>query len=180
MKNNRYNIKKMMYLMRTSGPLLKGTMKRMVNLLKDLNGVTETLKVVQDAFKDDPALNKKVIEATEAYTKNSSTLTELLSLANTEEPPSHTEGEHVAMKDDTKKPESDKAEEEPTRAVPISTISPLTDPILEILVPQREGKAIATDDQPDIQTKLVPASKEVRPDPDAPILVPYEINGKNF
>ncbi|GJS01911.1 hypothetical protein Tco_0318419 [Tanacetum coccineum] len=26
----------------------------------------------------------------------------------------------------------------------------------------------------------MPASKEVRPDPDAPIFVPYEINGKNF
>nr|GEZ26255.1 uncharacterized mitochondrial protein AtMg00810-like [Tanacetum cinerariifolium] len=29
------------------------------NLLKYLNGVTETLKVIQDAVKDDPALNKK-------------------------------------------------------------------------------------------------------------------------
>ncbi|GJT02890.1 hypothetical protein Tco_0824059 [Tanacetum coccineum] len=44
----------------------------------------------------------------------------------------------------------------------------------------REGKAIVTDDQPEDQRKLVPASKEVRPDLDAPILVPYEINGKNF
>ncbi|GJT09118.1 hypothetical protein Tco_0843580 [Tanacetum coccineum] len=51
-----------------------------VNLLKALNGVTKTLKVVQDAVKDDPALNKKVIEATEAYTKNSTTLAKLLSL----------------------------------------------------------------------------------------------------
>ncbi|GKD70546.1 hypothetical protein Tco_1324636, partial [Tanacetum coccineum] len=43
---------------------------------------------------------------------------------DTEESPSHTEVEHVAMKDDTKKPESDKAGEEPTRAVPISTVRP--------------------------------------------------------
>ncbi|GKB25915.1 hypothetical protein Tco_0865316 [Tanacetum coccineum] len=48
------------------------------NLLKPLNGVTETLKAIQDAVKDDPALNKKVIEATKAYTKNSTALTELL------------------------------------------------------------------------------------------------------
>ncbi|GKA31453.1 hypothetical protein Tco_0717758 [Tanacetum coccineum] len=131
-----------------------------VNLLKAFNGVTETLKVVQDAVKDDPALNKKVIEATEAYTKNSSSLTELLNLASKcrrendihadiKEPPSHTEREHVAIEDE-------KAKEEPTRA------------------------AIAIDDQPDVQTELIPASKEVCPDPDAPILMPYEINGKIF
>ncbi|GJR61553.1 hypothetical protein Tco_1503715 [Tanacetum coccineum] len=173
-----------------------------VNLLNALNGVTDTLKAVQDVIKDDPALNKKVIEAIEAYTRNSSALTKLLSLvknfdfqglkslvkslkvvalrqdehlaswanssnslawnlgpriiavergendthADTDEPPSHTKGEHVAMEDD-------KAE---------------------------EGKAISTDDQPEVQTKLVPASKELCPDLDAPILVPYDINGKNF
>ncbi|GKD67614.1 hypothetical protein Tco_1321704 [Tanacetum coccineum] len=116
------------------------------------------------AVKEDLALNKKVLEANEAYTRNSNNITKLLSLANTfdfsglkqislpsksdtsgvksmmikiyqsfkgectqantEEPPSHTEREHVAMKDDTKKPEFDKAKEEPTNAVPISTIKP--------------------------------------------------------
>ncbi|GKD24272.1 hypothetical protein Tco_1230486, partial [Tanacetum coccineum] len=50
------------------------------NILKALNGVTETLKVIQNAIKDDPALNKKVIKATKAYTKNSTALTELLTL----------------------------------------------------------------------------------------------------
>ncbi|GKD86070.1 hypothetical protein Tco_1357224, partial [Tanacetum coccineum] len=50
------------------------------NLLKALTEVNETLKVIQDAVKDDLALNKKVIEATEAYTKNSTALTELLTL----------------------------------------------------------------------------------------------------
>ncbi|GJV95199.1 hypothetical protein Tco_1546776 [Tanacetum coccineum] len=37
-------------------------------------------KVIQDAVKEDHALNKKVIEATKAYTKNSTNLTKLLSL----------------------------------------------------------------------------------------------------
>ncbi|GKB42023.1 hypothetical protein Tco_0886965 [Tanacetum coccineum] len=50
------------------------------NLLKALTEVNETLKVIQDAVKDDLALNKKVIEATEAYTKNLTALTELLTL----------------------------------------------------------------------------------------------------
>nr|GEW10702.1 copia protein [Tanacetum cinerariifolium] len=108
--------------------------------------------------------------------------------AYTEKPPPYTEGEHVTIEDDAKKPESEKAKKEPTKVVPIST-----DPILEIptpevqpittiistsqpepRVPQREGKAIATDDQPKVQTKLVRASKIVREDLDEPISVIQE------
>ncbi|GKA78403.1 hypothetical protein Tco_0784940 [Tanacetum coccineum] len=197
-----------------------------------------------DVVKDDVALNKKVIEATEVYTKNSTTLTELLTIiknfdlqglkssveslqatvliqdkhlsswaksstsmawnlsprmtavesqsltpsrnvpqitlaiikgqtnvggenvthADTEEPPSHTEGEHVAMKDDSEKPESDKAEEEPTNVVLITT---RTD----------KGKKIANNDVKSLK-KVVPASKFIREDPDEPIKVPYIINAK--
>nr|GEV93015.1 hypothetical protein [Tanacetum cinerariifolium] len=53
------------------------------NLLNALNGVTETLKVIKDAVKEDHALNKKVLEAIEAYTRNSKNITELLSIAKT-------------------------------------------------------------------------------------------------
>ncbi|GKA02591.1 hypothetical protein Tco_0675372 [Tanacetum coccineum] len=59
---------------------LDKTSTNKTNLLKALTEVTETLKVIKDAVKDDPTLNKKVIEATEDYTKNSTTLTELLTL----------------------------------------------------------------------------------------------------
>ncbi|GKE66258.1 hypothetical protein Tco_1520419 [Tanacetum coccineum] len=45
-----------------------------------MRAILTNLKEVQDVVKEDPALNKKVIEATEAYTKNSTNLTELLSL----------------------------------------------------------------------------------------------------
>ncbi|GJY71370.1 putative reverse transcriptase domain-containing protein [Tanacetum coccineum] len=68
--------------------------------------------------------------------------------ANTKEPPSHIKGEHVTMEDDAEKPEP-----------------PLTDPTLEIPIPQREGKGIATDEQLESTKKLVPASKVVREDP---------------
>ncbi|GJX14515.1 hypothetical protein Tco_0206273 [Tanacetum coccineum] len=226
------------------------------DLLNALNGVTEALKAIQDAVKENPTLYKKVIEATEAYKKNSNDLLTLiknfdfqglkssvaspqatvtsqdkhlaelaksstsiactigsrmkaieLSLATIKfkvsslrqdtsdiksmmkeiyqsfkEPPSHTEGGHVAM------------EEEPTNAVPITTVKPTEIPTLEVqpittiistsqpepLVPQREGRGIVTDDQLEVQRKLVSASKEVQPNPDAPILVPYETNGKIF
>nr|GEX21712.1 retrovirus-related Pol polyprotein from transposon TNT 1-94 [Tanacetum cinerariifolium] len=197
-----------------------------------LNVITELLKDIKNVVKDDHVLNKKVIEATKAYTKNSSALTELLNLVKnfdfqglkslveslkatalrqdehlaswakslnflawnvgprmtavessqaeirsgistlnplkkcvanntcyhegptnvdgqnvtqttTEEPLSHTEGEHVAMKDE-------KVKEEPTREVTLiesSSKPPLIDPILEIHVPQIEGKGIATEEQ---------------------------------
>ncbi|GKE82767.1 hypothetical protein Tco_1552767, partial [Tanacetum coccineum] len=50
------------------------------DLLNALNRVTNTLKVIHNAVKEDPVLNKKVIEATKAYIKNSTHLTELLTL----------------------------------------------------------------------------------------------------
>nr|GEX29204.1 uncharacterized mitochondrial protein AtMg00810-like [Tanacetum cinerariifolium] len=51
-----------------------------INLLKALTKVTETLKVIQDAVKDDSTLNKKVIEVTKAYTNNSINISKLLTL----------------------------------------------------------------------------------------------------
>nr|GEY53112.1 hypothetical protein [Tanacetum cinerariifolium] len=50
------------------------------DLLNAVNGVTETLKAVQDVVKEDLVLNKKVLEATKAHTMNSTHLTELLAL----------------------------------------------------------------------------------------------------
>ncbi|GJS54617.1 hypothetical protein Tco_0627979 [Tanacetum coccineum] len=248
------------------------------NLLKALTEVTETLKVIQDAVKDDLALNKKVIEATEAYTKNSTALTELLTLVKNFDfqglkslveflhATALKQNEHLAswaksstsmasnlgprmtavessqaeirseisyLKQDTSEikftmteifqafkgqssaPSSSvphatlaitegptnvegriQAEEEPTRAVLISVVKPITRPnpevamiesssrppltdlTLEIHVPQRERKGIATDEQLESTKKLVPASKVILEDPDEPIRVSYMINGK--
>nr|GEX62432.1 hypothetical protein [Tanacetum cinerariifolium] len=50
------------------------------DLYVGLDIITELLKDIKNVVKDDHVLNKKVIEATEAYTKNSSALTELLNL----------------------------------------------------------------------------------------------------
>nr|GEZ74910.1 uncharacterized mitochondrial protein AtMg00810-like [Tanacetum cinerariifolium] len=116
----------------------------------------------KDAVKEDPVLNKKVIEAIETYTKNSSHLTELLTL-----------------------PESDKAKEEPTNVIPITTVKPTetltpeVQPIAIIIstsqpepsVPQRKGKGIATDEHIESPPMLVKATSDVRPDLDASILI---------
>ncbi|GJR40367.1 hypothetical protein Tco_1216051 [Tanacetum coccineum] len=50
------------------------------DLLNALNEATESLKAIQDAVKEDLVLNKKVLEAIEAYTTNSTHFTELLIL----------------------------------------------------------------------------------------------------
>ncbi|GJR41842.1 hypothetical protein Tco_1309945 [Tanacetum coccineum] len=50
------------------------------DLLNALNGVTKALKAIQDVVKEDHVLNKKVLEATKAYTKSSPHLTKLLIL----------------------------------------------------------------------------------------------------
>ncbi|GKB11409.1 hypothetical protein Tco_0845332, partial [Tanacetum coccineum] len=47
---------------------------------KNVGQIFSSLKEIQDAIKEDDALNKKVIKSTEAYTKNSVNLTELLFL----------------------------------------------------------------------------------------------------
>ncbi|GKA31121.1 hypothetical protein Tco_0717426, partial [Tanacetum coccineum] len=104
LKNNGHNIKKLLCLMLTLRPPLKANEEnvdhreqtdKVINaamnsldknniargdLLNSLNGVTETLKAIQDVVKEDLVLNKKVIKATEAYIKNSTHLTELLTL----------------------------------------------------------------------------------------------------
>ncbi|GKB87758.1 hypothetical protein Tco_0960030, partial [Tanacetum coccineum] len=136
-------------------------------LLKALTGVTKTLKVIQDVVKDDPVLNKKVIKATKAYTKNSTALTELLTLAknfNFQGLKSSAEirSELSSLRQDTS-----------------DIKSTMTKIYQAFKVPQREGKGIATDDQPK-QTKLVKASSIVHPDTDTLILIPYTINGKLF
>nr|GEY12153.1 retrovirus-related Pol polyprotein from transposon TNT 1-94 [Tanacetum cinerariifolium] len=255
--------------------------QRRGDLLNALNGVTKTLKATQDVVKEYHVLNKKVIEDIEAYTKNSTYLTELLTLIKnfdfqglkslveslqatalsqdkhlvewaksstsiawnlgprmtsiensqaeiknevsflkkdtsyiksimteiyqafkdqsstpssiTEEPPSHTKEETEDM--ETQDSEKDKVKkeqvsEELKHVVPISSVKPTktpkVQPITTIIstsqpepyVPQREGKGIATDDHLESPPKLVKASSAIRPDPDAPILVPYTINGK--
>ncbi|GJT18683.1 hypothetical protein Tco_0877389 [Tanacetum coccineum] len=62
--------------------------QQILNLFKtnhntSLRMILENIREIHNVVKEDPALNKKVLEATEAYTKNSTTLTELLTLMKT-------------------------------------------------------------------------------------------------
>nr|GEX49800.1 hypothetical protein [Tanacetum cinerariifolium] len=113
--------------------------------------VTETLKAIQDAVKEDLVLNKKVIEATEAELRNEiSSLKQDTSDIKSmmikiyqdfkvtsmviEEPPSYTERETDDM--ETKEPKDKvKKEQDPkrlTRVIPISVVKPLMIPNPEL------------------------------------------------
>ncbi|GJW88461.1 hypothetical protein Tco_0163801 [Tanacetum coccineum] len=101
-----------------------------------------------------------------------------------EDPLSHTEGETNAnRKEKSEEPKhsidanieligSSKPQPSITQAQPITIINP------EPIIPQREGKGIAIDEQVEDQRKLVKASSIIRLDPDA--LIPYTINEKVY
>nr|GEX24202.1 retrovirus-related Pol polyprotein from transposon TNT 1-94 [Tanacetum cinerariifolium] len=175
------------------------------DILNALNRITETLKTIQDAIKDDLVHNKKAFKGQSSAPSSNMPQTTLVitkrllnvrgenvTQTDNKEPPFYTEREHVSMEDDAKKPKLDKAEKEPTKVVPISVVRPitrpnpevimieslsrppLTDPTLEIHVPQRKGNGIATNEQLKSTKKLVPTSKVVREDPDEPIRVAHE------
>ncbi|GKE07223.1 hypothetical protein Tco_1399241, partial [Tanacetum coccineum] len=239
-----------------------------------LNIITKLLKDVKNVVKDDPVLNKKVIKATKAYTKNSSARTELLnlvknfnfqglkSLVESLKVAALRQDEHLASWAKSSNSlawnlgpkmtavESSQAEIRSDisslnqytseiksmmmeifqafkgqSSAPSSSVSRTTlaitkgpanvggrmshRPTLKNLILtlrgsmllwrmmlknlsqtksiknqqeqfqcQLEGKAIVTDVQPEVQTKLVHTSNVVREDPDEPIKVPYMIIGK--
>nr|GEW10281.1 retrovirus-related Pol polyprotein from transposon TNT 1-94 [Tanacetum cinerariifolium] len=91
----------------------------------------------------------------------------------TEDPPSHTEGQADANREEkSKEPKhstdaniefigSSKSQPSITQAQPITIINP------EPIILHREGKGIATDEKVEDQRKLAKASSIIRPDPDA-------------
>ncbi|GJR45047.1 hypothetical protein Tco_1313150 [Tanacetum coccineum] len=170
--------------------------------------MTEIFKAFKGMSFSTPS--SSVPTTTLAITKGPTTVEgENFTHAATKEPPSHTEGENDDMKTQEtkvkKEPEKETTKEvptRPTRVVPISTVRPitrhnpkvaliesssrppLTNIILEILIPQltglviditppepqvtqKEGKGIAIGDES--PKKTMPASTVVRQDPDEPI-----------
>ncbi|GJU32325.1 hypothetical protein Tco_1175914 [Tanacetum coccineum] len=100
--------------------------------------------------------------------QSSSSVTLTLALTHI---PANVEGEN-ATNTATEDPPSSKSQPSITQAQPINIINP------EPIIPQREGKGIATDEQVEDQRKLVKASSIICPDPDA--LIPYTINGEVY
>nr|GEU39538.1 retrovirus-related Pol polyprotein from transposon TNT 1-94 [Tanacetum cinerariifolium] len=135
-------------------------MTTICQLLKGNWRILENLKEVRDAIKEDHALNKKVIKAVEAYTKNSTTLTKLITLVKnfnfpglktnvthtaTKETPSYTEGEKDDMVTEEAVEKEPTKEHEPTPELEMigsSSRIQFTDIILEILIPQHISRVI--------------------------------------
>ncbi|GJV72696.1 hypothetical protein Tco_1492691 [Tanacetum coccineum] len=161
-----------------------------------------SLKVIQDAVKEDPALNKKVLEATKAYIKKLANFTELLSLVKgfdflgLKSFVAAIKSHISSLKQDTSKIKSMmfeifnafKGQTPPSSSVPTTTLS-ITE-IINITLPKQpesppvapqadRGKGKVHDDA-ESGKKLVKASIVVRPDPDGPVRVPYMIHGKMY
>ncbi|GJY29695.1 hypothetical protein Tco_0405462 [Tanacetum coccineum] len=167
------------------------------DLYKGLDVITQLLKDINNAVKDDPATNQKLNEATETFARISSNITEAfkgkpsstpsgsvtptLALTHiptnvegenathtaTEEPSSHTEGE---AKDTTMAiPISSihPTEVQPTHDQPITSV--ISHPESSHVTPRIDkGKGIATESNEDPSKRLVPASTIIRLDLDEP------------
>ncbi|GKB70554.1 hypothetical protein Tco_0931966, partial [Tanacetum coccineum] len=153
----------------------------MGDLLNALNGVTEALKAIQDTVKEEHVLNKKVLEHLASWYKSSTSMAWNLvpRMTAIESSQAEIRSEISSLKKDTSN----------IKSMMQRYISPLKADTKEppshtegehAAMEEEPTNAIIIDDQPEDQRNLVHASKEARLDPDAPILVPYEINGKNF
>ncbi|GKD04725.1 hypothetical protein Tco_1179699 [Tanacetum coccineum] len=128
-----------------------------IDLYKGLNVITKLLKEINNAVKDDPAMNKKISEATESFPKISTNIIEVLSLVKGFNF-SNLQSSMNALQAHALKQDEDLL----LGPNPLPTWH-------EILV---------SESQAGDQRKLVKASSIIRHDLDAPVLVPYTINKK--
>ncbi|GJZ64436.1 hypothetical protein Tco_0620857 [Tanacetum coccineum] len=146
------------------------------DLLNALNGVLKALKAIQDAVKEDPVLNKKVLRLqTTALTQKEHLASWAKSLTSmawnlgprmtaAESSQAEIKSKISSLRKDTldiksmmiEIYQSFKVSLQPSHAVCHKQH------LLSLKGQQIEGKAIVTDDQPKDQRKLVPASKEIQ------------------
>ncbi|GJY81774.1 hypothetical protein Tco_0494525 [Tanacetum coccineum] len=143
------------------------------NFYKGFNIITELLKEIKNAVKDDPVINKKISETTESFTKISTNITEVLSLVkgfNFSDLQSFVNALQAhALKQD----------EELAAWAKSSTNMAWNLGSRLLAVPKHDkGKWIATESYEDLSKRLVHVSTIVRTDPDA--LIPYTINGEVY
>ncbi|GJR27157.1 hypothetical protein Tco_1103389 [Tanacetum coccineum] len=126
------------------------------DLYKGLNIITELLKEIKNAVKDDSAHALKQDEELAAWAKSSTNMawnlgSRLLGLERTQ---NHIQSSMSSLKEDTHS-------------------------IKNMMIPKCDkGKGIATESDEDLSKRLVPASTIIRPNLDA--LIPYTINGEVY
>nr|GEV16446.1 hypothetical protein [Tanacetum cinerariifolium] len=156
--------------------------------------ILTNLQEVQNAVKEDHALNKKVLDTAEAYTKNSSNLIELLALVKDLDFSSKStiESLHAAetLQSDMATLKTDTADTKATVTKIFyafkgqAFFTPLeTQPITkeggssQITPRVNKGKVMAIKDYSP-PPKLVKVSREERVKPNGPVLIDLEIDGK--
>nr|GFB49642.1 hypothetical protein [Tanacetum cinerariifolium] len=146
------------------------------DLYKGLNVITELLKDINNAVKDNPATNKKINEAIKTFSKISAQTNKILSLLETftfsnirstmQDLHSYALEQEEASTDWTKS------------STNIAWNLGLRMTVIGISQTALKLKRIATELEKDPSKKLVPASTIICPDPDEPIRVKFMINGK--
>ncbi|GKB41652.1 hypothetical protein Tco_0886594 [Tanacetum coccineum] len=162
------------------------------DLYKDLNVITQFLKNISNAVKDDPATNQNINEATDTFTKISSNITEILSvkdfdfsallMTGVELSQSALKREISSLRQDTSEIKSMMTEMyaafqgQPSSASSDSVTLTLALTDIKANVKGEnantiidKGKGIATESDDDPSKKLVKASSIVRPDPNEPV-----------
>nr|GEU98975.1 retrovirus-related Pol polyprotein from transposon TNT 1-94 [Tanacetum cinerariifolium] len=146
--------------------------KQDYDLYKGMDVITQLLKDINNAVKDDPATNKKIDEAIKTFAKISTQTAEILSLGENATNTA-TEDPKMVILISSIQP----TEVPPTQAKPITTI--ITHHKSSQVAPSIDkGKGIATETEEDHSKKLVPLSTIIHPDPDEPVKVKFMINGR--
>ncbi|GKB71677.1 hypothetical protein Tco_0933089 [Tanacetum coccineum] len=181
--------------------LLKKQCKRWLNQTIPPLATSECANI-SNSLKDDPQFNQRLLKAAKGYIQNFTRLTEIANSLHAIHFPNfhqritvieNTQGEQLSIVETTKEVETEHVEKDPE--VEDVKMEPehqpqLTGLVIDITPPEQpespqatpkpdRGKGKVTDDA-ESPPKLVKSSSKVHPDPNAPILVPYEIHGKMY
>ncbi|GJY83586.1 hypothetical protein Tco_0496962 [Tanacetum coccineum] len=130
------------------------------DIYKGLNVITQLLKDISNAVKDDPDTNQKINETTETFARISSNVTKVPSLVN---------GFDFSVLLSTVKSIQDHAfKQEEASAAWIKTSTNMAWNLGSRITGVDKGKGIATESDDDLLKKLVKASSIIRPNPDEP------------
>nr|GFB03208.1 hypothetical protein [Tanacetum cinerariifolium] len=162
-----------------------------------LNVITELLKEINNAVKDDLAINKKISEATKSFSKISRNITKAHALKQDEKLASYAKSStnmawnlvsrisglkraqnHIQSCMSSLKEDTHFIKSMMTEMYEVfkgqSSLAPSATPRIN------KGKGTEIDSDEDPSKKPMPASTIVHPDPDEEVKVPYTINGKMY
>ncbi|GJU45374.1 hypothetical protein Tco_1202640 [Tanacetum coccineum] len=148
-------------LMEASMSSLDKSSTTISDLYKGLNVITQLLKDISNAVKDDPYTNQKINETTETFARISSNVTKVLSLVKG--------FNFSALLSIVKSIQDHGFKQEEASAAWMKTSTNMSWNLGSRITGVDKGKGIATESDDDLLKKLVKASSIIRPDPDEPV-----------